>query len=493
MSSTLAAVFPEFVLTVTVAVLLVADAALRHHPWRSRAVGLVAAVGIGLALGGLGSGEPNHALFSGMLAADGFARFFRGLFLVAALFGVALGALSDEIPTARFGEYLVLLVCLTLGMNLLGSAQNLLMIYLALELVSLPSYVLAGFRRADRQSSEAALKYVIYGGAASGLMLYGFSLLYGLSGTLDLAGIGDFFVRMGDQSPATRTATSLAALLSLVGFGFKIASAPFHMWCPDVYQGAPTPFVAFLSVGPKAAGFAALVRFVVVGFGATGASLGLDGFPWPTVLAVLSVLTMTLGNLVAIVQDNVKRMLAYSSIAQAGYILMGVAAGSERATRAVMLYLGVYLAMNLGAFLAVMAVRARAGRESISEYRGLGSADPFLAATLAVFLFSLTGLPPLGGFIAKFYLFAAVLGTGLPLFYVVVLIGVLNSAVSLYYYARVVKAMYLESAEADAPSAPRSSPGYRLLLGTLVIPTVLLGIWWAPLSDTIDGLSTLLR
>jgi NADH-quinone oxidoreductase subunit N len=378
-------------------------------------------------------------------------------------------------------------------MNLLSSAQNLLMIYLALELVSLPSYVLAGFRRSDRQSSEAALKYVIYGGAASGLMLYGFSLLYGLSGTLDLGGVGEFFGSINQQAPSMRTATALAALLSLVGFGFKISSVPFHMWCPDVYQGAPTPFVAFLSVGPKAAGFAVLVRFVAVGFGVSGAALGMDRFPWPICLAVLSVLTMTLGNLVAIVQDNVKRLLAYSSIAQAGYMLMGVAAGTDQAIRAVMLYLGIYLAMNLGAFLAVMAVRARAGRESITEYRGLGSADPFLAAALAIFLFSLTGLPPLGGFIAKFYLFAAVLRTGQPMFYLVVLAGVLNSAVSLYYYARVVKAMYLEEAEGEPARVPRSSPTYRLLLGMLAVPTVLLGIWWAPLSDTIDGFSSLLR
>jgi NADH-quinone oxidoreductase subunit N len=485
---------PALALTATVFAVLLGDLLLKRHPLRVRLLCLVGVVGLAAAAAGLAwlpAGD--HSLFSGMLAQDGFARFFQGLFLVAALFGVLFGALSDEIPAERYGEYLLLLFCLTLGLSLLSAAQNLLMIYLSIELVSLPSYILAGFRRGDRRSSEAALKYVVYGAAASGLMLYGFSLLYGLAGTLDLRGIGTAIEGLAARGPGTHLAVVLAGILSLVGFAYKVAAVPFHMWCPDVYEGAPTPFVAFLSVAPKAAGLAALLRFFLVGYGAPAGMLAASGqFPWPAVLGVLAVATMTLGNLVAIAQDNVKRLLAYSSIAHAGYMLMGVATGTVDGTRAVMLYLGIYLAMNLGAFLSVMAVRARTGSESIADYRGLGGRSPYLAAVLAIFLFSLTGLPPLGGFIGKFYLFAAVLRVGTPFFYVVAILGVLNSAVSLYFYARVVKAMYLEQAEGQAADFGLA-PSYATLLTVLAVPTVLLGIWWAPLSGVVDSASSMLH
>jgi NADH-quinone oxidoreductase subunit N len=494
MVASLARFGPELALAATVFAVLLADLALKGYPARVRALAWLGTLGLVAAAAGLywlpaGDGP----LFSGMLALDGFSRFFQGLFLVVALFGVLFGAISDEIPRERYGEFLLLLFCLTLGLSLLAAAQNLLMIYLALELVSLPSYVLAGFRRGDRRSSEAALKYVVYGAAASGLMLYGFSLLYGLAGTLDLAGLGQYVSSLAVRGPGTHFAVVLAGLLSLVGFGYKVAAVPFHMWCPDVYEGAPTPFVAFLSVGPKAAGLAALLRFFLVGYGAPAGVLPAWGqFPWPIVLGVLAVATMTLGNLVAIAQDNVKRLLAYSSIAHAGYMLMGVAVGTTAGVRAVMLYLGIYLAMNMGAFLAVMAVRARTGSESISDYRGLGRRSPYLAVVLAVFLFSLTGLPPLGGFIGKFYLFSAVLRTGLPFFYVIAVLGVLNSAVSLYYYARIVRTMYLDQADADAP-ALALAPSYATLLTVLLVPTVLLGVWWGPLAGVIDSASSMLR
>jgi NADH-quinone oxidoreductase subunit N len=435
----------------------------------------------------------------GMVALDGFGLFFKGLFLAAACLGVFFGAISNEIPRGRFGEYVVLLFCLTLGMCLLATAQNLLMFYLALELVSLPSYILTGFRRGDRPSSEAALKYVIYGAAASGLMLYGFSLLYGLTGTLDLSGVGRGIAAAAGGSTAQALAVTLAVLLSLVGFGYKVAAVPFHMWCPDVYQGAPTPFVAFLSVGPKAAGFAALLRFLLVGFGAPGAAQAAGGllaagpFPWPALIGVLAIATMTVGNLVAIAQENVKRLLAYSSIAHAGYMLMAVAVGSEAAVRAIMLYLPIYLFMNMGAFLAVMAVRAQTGEERLGAFRGLGTRSPYLAVVLAIFLFSLTGLPPLAGFIGKFYLFAALLRSGGTFYYTLAIIGVLNSVISLYYYVRIVRAMFLEKAEEGAPatlSLPRPS---AVLLAVCVVPTVLLGIWWGPLAGLIDGAARMVR
>ena len=475
---------PEVTLAVLLVVVLLADVFWARHPLHRTLLLAIAGLGLVLAFVVLLAvpSASDHLLFR-MVAVDGFAAFFRGLFLVAAAVAVLIAALSDEVPERRTGEYLALILSLTIGMCLLASAQNLLLIYLAIELVSVPSYVLAGFRRGDRKSSEAALKYVIYGGVASGLMLYGLSWLYGLTGTLDLATIATKIGAMG-QSLEVRLLLTVAALGSFGGFGYKVAAVPFHMWCPDVYEGAPTPFVAFLSVAPKAAGLAALFRFFVVGFGGAPTwPVGAD-FPWPLLLGVLSVATMTLGNVVAIVQDNVKRLLAYSSIAHAGYMLMAVAVGTAEGGRAVMFYLAVYLLMNFGAFAAVVAVRARTGSENIGEFRGLGATSPYLAACLAIFLFSLTGLPPFAGFLGKFYLFAAVLHTGQPFFYAVAVLGALNSAVSLYYYARIVKVMYLEApTPGSAPLVVTDSA--HALLAALAVPTVLLGVYWAPLAELV--------
>jgi NADH-quinone oxidoreductase subunit N len=269
MNAGLAGIAPELALTATILVLVVADIALRARASRRLVLGALALLGLAAAaLCFAALPAERGPLFHGMISLDGYALFFKGLFLAAAFLGLLFAVVSDEVPRGRFGEYLVLLLCLTLGLSFLAAARNLLMIYLAVELVSLPSYVLAGFRRGDRASSEAALKYVIFGAAASGLMLYGFSLLYGIAGTLDLAGIGGRVVAsFPERDPAALLGVALAVLFALVGFGYKIAAVPFHMWCPDVYQGAPTPFVAFLSVAPKAAGLAALLRFLLVGFG----------------------------------------------------------------------------------------------------------------------------------------------------------------------------------------------------------------------------------
>jgi NADH-quinone oxidoreductase subunit N len=438
--------------------------------------------------------DEGRTVFSGMVALDGFGLFFRGLFILAGLAGVLLGGLSRELDRERLAEYLVLLLSVTLGLQLLASAQHLLMVYLALELVSLPSYVLAGFRRRSRQSSESALKYVIYGGVASGLMLYGFSLIYGLTGSLHLSEIGRALAAIEAHDTQTRLLLFFAGALSFAGFGYKIAAVPFHMWCPDVYQGAPTPFVAFLSVAPKAGGIAALIRFVVIGFGlgTTGVSVEGGGLPWALLLAIVSVATMTLGNLVAIPQSNLKRLLAYSSIAHAGYMLMAVALASDQAIRSVMFYIAVYLAMNFGAFFVVMVVRDATGDESIDGCRGLGSRSPVLAISMAVFLFSLTGLPPLAGFVGKFYLFAALLESREALFYAVALAGVLNSAVSLYFYARIVKAMFLEKAGAEAEAVPLNARVVAVLTA-FAGPTLVLGVWWSPLVENIERLFSILR
>lgn len=491
MKADLLEMLPECCLTFTIVLVLLVGA--RATPWRKRKAWLtgLSAVGLLTALGTLHiAGSEVRSLFSGMVASDGLGTFFRGLFLLAGLGGVLLGALSKEINEERLGEYLALLLTITVGLMLLGSAQNLLMVYLALELVSIPSYALAGFRQGNRLSSEAALKYMVYGGVASSLMLYGFSLLYGLAGGLGFAELSRSIASASSLDGPSRAVVVLAGVLSLTGFGYKIAAVPFHMWCPDVYQGAPTPFVAFLSVAPKAGGMAALIRFLVAGFGADQGAAG--PWPWPVVLGIVSVATMTVGNLIAIPQNHLKRLLAYSSIAQAGYMLMGVAAGTPKAIQSVMFYLGVYFVMNFGAFLVVMAVRDRTGEDTIESCRGLGSTSPVLAAALAVFLFSLTGLPPFAGFVGKFYLFAALLETQKPLFYAVALAGVLNSAVSLYYYARVVKAMYLEKTESTGV-AFALPPAYLGLTVALSGPVLLLGVWWAPLVETVERLSTILR
>ncbi len=490
----LAGVLPELVLAATILLVAMFDLALRARSGRPATLLIISAVGLVAAAASISVVPAGASIFGGMIATDGFALYFKGLVLLVALLGAVLGAMSPEVKKGQFGEYLVLLLCLTMGMGLLAASQNLLMIYISLELVSLPSYVLAGFRRGDRRSSEAALKYVIFGAASSGLMLYGFSLLYGLGGTLQLPGLGHAIVgRAVGGSPAEQLTVAVALLLSLVGFGYKVAAVPFHMWCPDVYEGAPTPFVAFLSVGPKAAGMAALLRFILMGFGTPVLGLRVAGqFPWPYILGILSIATMTLGNLAAIPQDNVKRLLAYSSIAHAGYMLMGVAVGSPQAMRAVMLYLPIYLFMNLGAFLSVMAVRERTGSESISAYRGLGATSPALAVALAIFLFSLTGIPPFAGFIGKFFLFAAVLQARTPFFYTLAVIGVLNSVISLYYYARIVRTCFLEQ-PLRAGTRLTLNGSSTAMLAVFAVPTLVLGVWWGPLMGIIERSAAMLR
>ncbi len=481
--SSLSLFAPELVLSGAMAVLLVVDLLLRESPSKRRVLGVLAIGGLllaGLALRPVACEAPT-TFFSGMIALDPMAVFFKGFFVLVGILGVLLALISAELETVRIGEYLALILSLVLGMSLLASASNLLMIYLSLELVSIPSYVLAGFRKGDRQGSEGALKYVIYGAVASGIMLFGMSLIYGLSGTLDVQDLRRV-VFAAASNPAISAALLVGLMLTLAGFLYKIAAVPFHMWCPDVYQGAPTPFTAFLSVGPKAAGFAILVRFFHVAFVDRSGAGAAAGLPWPVIFGIISMSTMTLANLVALTQTNVKRLLAWSSVAHAGYILMGFSLANSQGVHAILLYLILYLVMNLGAFLAVMAVRDATGSEDLSAYRGLSSRSPAVAISMAVFLFSLTGLPPLAGFIGKFYIFAAVLNEGGLFYYALALVGVVNSVVSLYYYALVVRAMFLESAPAQSPRLA-VSPAYVALLFTLVIPTVVLGIYWQPLSE----------
>jgi NADH-quinone oxidoreductase subunit N len=379
-------------------------------------------------------------------------------------------------------------------MFLMASATDLLMVYLGLELVSMVSYVLAGYRKGDRKATEGALKYVIYGGVASGLMLFGMSYLYGLTGTTSLLELSSRLSRVGAEAglplAATRVALVVAVVFVLAGVGYKVAAVPWHMWCPDVYEGAPTPFTAFLSVGPKAAGFALAIRlfqsaFTEPGVAADGLAVAVAGIPWPAVIGVMSAVTMTLGNLTALGQTNLKRLLAYSSIAHAGYALMALSAVSTLGNQAVMIYMLVYLVMNLGAFVVVILVAETTGSESILDYRGLGRRHPVAAVTFTIFLFSLTGIPPFAGFAGKWYLFYAIFqridGPGGGWYALLALIGALNTAVSLYYYVRIVRAMFIDPPFADAPVTMERRVGYQLMLGAFSTAILVFGLWWSPM------------
>jgi len=416
-------------------------------------------------------------IFSGMVAVDPFAVFFKSLTAICAHY-------SNEVQTTvkRMAEYYTLLVSMTLGMFLMAGATNLLMMVLAMELTSLSSYIVAGYTKEAPDSSEASLKYIIYGAVSSGVMLYGVSMLFGLSGATSYAGIN----RALTLSAPNYFALLLATIFIVVGFGYKISAVPFHFWTPDVYEGAPITITAFLSVASKAAGFAMMIRFFKTIFidttmlaGASGFWTSLYGFEWNKLLVILSVLTMTLGNLVAVWQDNLKRLLAYSSIAHAGYMLMGVVLLSDKGLAAVLIYFVMYLFMNLGAFYVVMLVANKTGSEDISVYKGLGHRSPLIAVAMAFFLVSLTGLPPTAGFIGKFYLFAAVLDAR---WIWLAVVGAMNTIISLYYYARVLRYMFLRDADDQSLPVPILTSEALLLLA-FAIPTLIFGLYFTPIVN----------
>lgn len=450
---------------------------------------------------------PAQNLFYGLLAFDRFSNMFRIIFAfvaaTVAIFSVAPIPAGDAAPSHGVrddrrdqGEFFTLLAVLTLGMNLMAESRNLLMIYLSLELVSVISFVMAGFKINDKKSSEAALKYVIFGGVASGIMLYGMSWIFGITQSLYLGDIAARIAAMSHEQGKVPEVVFVGTACMLAGFGYKISAAPFHMWTPDVYEGAPTPVTAFLSVGPKAAGFAILVRYFADALSAMSPALTASGAPlhtpWPVIAGCLAMATMIVGNLSALVQDNVKRMLAYSSIAHAGYMLLGFSVFSEAGVASVVFYVVTYAFMNLGAFLVVMAVAEKSdGDETLAAFRGLGRRAPMTAAMMALFLFSLTGLPPFAGFISKFYIFAALLKAGGTWSWTLAVVGVVNSVISLFYYARVVRAMFLEKGERTEPTVVR--PLFGATSVALAVPTLVLGIYWAPVYDFVARSLSMVR
>jgi NADH-quinone oxidoreductase subunit N len=470
--------YPEIILSVTILVLIVVDLIARNK----RSLALIAMVGSAASLFAtfdLYSAQPGW-LFHRMMILDNFSLFFKVFALAAAILCVWMSLGNNEIKQVHQGEYYTLLLTCTLGMFFMASSSNLLMAYLSLELVSLTSYVLTGFLPHSRRSSEAALKYLIYGGVASGTMIYGMSWVFGMTGSLEY---GSIQAALG-QNDLNKTALFMAFVFILAGFGYKIVFVPFHMWSPDVYQGAPTPFTAFLSVASNAAGIAIMIRFFFPGVSRMvpgGDWAFVSGVEWPQVLLFLSMVTMTVGNLCALSQRNLKRLLAYSGIAHAGYMMMGLAVLNNEGLSAILFYIVVYLIMNLGAFLVVGMIANVTGDEDIETYRGLawrGAVVPALC--LAVFLFSLTGLPPFAGFIGKFFLFSAVLRQG-GAFVVLALVAAINSVISLYYYARIVKTMFLDTPNPEDKTVAVSTDNFALLI-PLTVLTILFGIYFAPLA-----------
>ncbi|MFT5288796.1 MAG: NADH-quinone oxidoreductase subunit N [Planctomycetota bacterium] len=484
---------PELVLITIAMVVAVFDLVTKGKD--SRRVGVITLGGLvftgvlllkqWLSLSETGGAVPEPVF--GMMRIDHFGCFFK-LFTVGSLCVVVLYVMADRNERKDgIGEYFFLLLGAAIGIFFMVSTNNLLLLMLGLELLSLASYALAGFHKGDRRSAEASLKYVVFGGLSAGVMLYGISLLYGLTGTIDLVQMGSggtegFPVGLAAQFSVSPVPVALAIVLVLAGFAYKISAVPFHFWTPDVYEGAPTPVTTFLAVASKAAGFAVLLRFIGALFlvdgvqetvAAYGARIGL-------LIGILAAVTMTLGNLSALRQNNLKRLLAYSSIAHAGYVLMGLATMTHAGFSAAMFYLAAYYFMNLGAFGVLLYFEGVTGSSQVSALKGMGWKHPFVAWPMIVFLVSLTGLPPTIGFFGKFLLFKETVNAGM---YWLVLFAALNSVVSLFYYFRVGKAMFLCEPEGAVKSPQPMMARFLVLLS---VCTVVFGLLNGFLSDWSD-------
>ncbi len=474
-SRTLLNILPEIVLVLLAGLIMTLDVIWPES--RKRSLGLLAAGGLGLAaVLALIFVHPDDALiFGGMLRNDMLAFVFRFMFIFA---GAIVALISmDSAGVARKGEYYAILIGGVIGMNFMASSADLIMLYLSIETTSIALYLLAGFLREDDKSAESGLKYFLFGAFTSTIMLYGFSLLYGFTGRTNLYELSAALIAGGTP----QVAILVAVLLVLVGFGFKVSAVPFHFWSPDVYEGAPTPITAFISVASKAAGFAVLVRVLLAVFP------DIQSY-WGPLIAVVSVFTMTLGNVLALAQRNIKRLLAYSSIAQAGYALIGLAALNESGIAAVVFYLLTYTVTNLATFAVVVLASRQIGSDEIADYAGLSRRSPGLAMAFLIGFLSLGGMPPLAGFFGKFFVFAAAVEAGLIWLAV---IGVLNSIIGLYYYLTVLKVVYLYRSERDGERIPVSRP-YAMALWLCAAGILLMGTiaepWWRWATGAAQGL-----
>jgi len=457
---------PEIVLTAGALLLLVADVMTprTRQGWLTwLTVGILLATTVSL----LPFADTNVTISRGLLAVDRFAFFFKFIFLLSAVLTVLMSARYLDVEGMRAGEYYFLILCAALGMMFMAGGIDLITIFIGLETMAVSFYILTGYLKPSRRSNEAAVKYFLLGAFSLGILLYGMSLLYGLSGTTNLRTLATVLAGQ-ERSPLL----ILAIILVVAGVGFKIAAVPFHMWAPDVYEGAPTPVTAFLSVGSKAASFAMILRIF------------LEGLPglideWRPLFYMLAVVTMIVGNLAAITQSNLKRLLAYSSIAHAGYVLIGVVAGTTRGVTAAMIYLLIYTFMQMGAFAVVIALRRRdAIGDEMKDLSGLYFRHPGYALAMLIFMLSLGGIPPTAGFMGKFWVFGAAIEAG----YVwLAVIGVIASAISLYYYIRVIVFMYIREEAIGSPLV--TNPAMAVALAVTVAGTVVFGLYPRPIFE----------
>ncbi len=453
----IAPVVPEIVMACLALVVMMMDLLVKRKGITAL-FSIITAIVVGFTL--MNSSGP---AFSGMFISDGYSFFFKLIFLISLVLSVLISIKYIKIEKVDFGEYYSLMLFSTLGMMIMASAGDIIVLFLGLELMALSLYVLAGFLRHETKSNEASLKYFLLGAFASAFLLYGTSMIYGLTGTTNLKAIAQFLAaKGGSHDPAIM----LSVMLFLAAFGFKVAAAPFHMWAPDVYEGAPTSITAFMSVGPKAAGFAVFGRVFLLAFG----DLQVD---WAGVVIPIAILTMAVGNIIAISQMNIKRMLAYSSIAHAGYALIGIVVGGPNGIASMMNYLFIYAFMNIGAFAIVIMLRTEGFKgEMISDYEGLAKCHPLAAALMLIFMFSLTGIPPTAGFVGKFYLFMAAVNAGYTW---LAIVAVVFSAISAYFYLRIVMLMYMKEPEAEIALSTSASTG--LALAVTAVAVILIGVF----------------
>lgn len=455
---------PEIILAVMGTLIMVLSPLGHRHD--SRLFGHLSLAGLAAAIGGavVAYLHPGAA-FGGMIASDGFAAFFRVLVIVVGILTVLPSYRFLRRQGAETGEYHTLLLYSISGQCLMAAANDLIVVFIGLEISSIASYVLAGYFREDKRANESSLKYFLLGSFATAFFLYGVALVYGATGTVNLTGIRS--VLMGAVAPSP-VFIGVAASLLFVGLGFKVSAAPFQIWTPDVYQGAPTPISAFLSAGPKAAAFAVFLRVFLTGFEPIRAG-------WAPLVWISALASMTIGNFAAIPQTNVKRLLAYSSIAHAGYVMVAVAAQSQTGVAAAMFYLAAYAFMNIGAFTVVSYLSGTGERyQDIEDFSGLGQKQPLAAAMLSIFLLSLIGVPLTGGFFGKFYIFKAALDSHLVWLTV---LGLLNSAVAAYYYLRLLVMMYMRDPGDAVAAAEPLTGGMRAALILPAAATLVLGIF----------------
>lgn len=473
--------YPEIIIILTLCVIIFADLFTKSEKPITGWIMLGGLVLSGITI--LFQVDQNGSFFYNMVVVDPFAVFFKLLLVLTGIFIVLFSLKSKELDEyfSRKGEYYMLLSGMMLGMFLMVSSTNLLMMYIAFEVTSISSYVLVGFTKKATDSAEASIKYIIYGAVSSGIMLYGLSILIGFTGATDLSAINEALISRADIPMIV----NISILMILVGMGFKIAVVPFHFWAPDVYEGAPITITAILAVASKTASFGLLIRFFSVSFidadglMASGIWQTIEGVQWTTLLGGMAALAMIVGNLTALRQDNIKRMLAYSSIAHAGYLLMGVVILAQEGLTSIMLYLFIYLFMNLGAFYVAMLVSNSLHTESIEKYKGLGFRAPLESIALTIFLVSLTGIPPTGGFVAKLYIFSAAISGGW--IWLVAIAGI-TTVISLFYYIRVVRNMFFYKPEVDAGMIQFDLSSKTILM-FLLVPILLFGIYFSPILE----------